>query len=75
VGVGGILLAYFRIPFFRLCSSGRNLHFRIAIFTVPDFAGNHIQFAAKVLVLPLLVYHSPFPIPNRDQTGERQWLA
>ena len=54
-------------------SSGRDLHFRIAIFAVPDFAGNHIQFAVKVLVLPLLVYHSSFPTGIKLEKGDG-WL-
>ena len=54
-------------------SSGRDLHLRIAIFAVPDFAGNHIQFAVKVLVLPLLVYHSLFPTGIKLEKGDG-WL-
>jgi hypothetical protein len=50
-------------------SSGGDLHFPIAIFAVPDFAGNRIQFAVKVLVLPLLVYHSPFPTGIKLEKG------
>jgi len=72
-GAGEILLAYFRIPLFRLRFFCRNLHFHIATFTVPDFAGNHIQFAIKVLVLPLLVYHSPFPTGIKLEKGNG-WL-
>jgi hypothetical protein len=42
--------------------------------SVPGFsAGNHIQFAVKVLVWLLLVYHSPFPIGIELEKGNG-WL-